>query len=99
MFIFVPVKGLRRVNVMMKRGGQTLIDHMKKVLNQSGLQDKDYAKDLDERGKSKSSISNSVSIKLEILVKYESPYVWNSHLLKLFKMLEMIDSFNKNFKT
>ncbi|CAL1528526.1 unnamed protein product [Lymnaea stagnalis] len=45
------LKGLRRVNVLMKRGGQTLLDHMKRVLDQSGLQDDDtYAKDLDERG-------------------------------------------------
>ncbi|XP_059175867.1 uncharacterized protein LOC131955682 [Physella acuta] len=45
------LKGLRRVNVLMKRGGQALLDHMKRVLDQSGLQDDNtYAKDLDERG-------------------------------------------------
>ncbi|KAH9510115.1 hypothetical protein Btru_043506 [Bulinus truncatus] len=43
------LKGTRRVNVLMKRGGQTLLDHMKRVLDQSKLQDDTYAKDLDER--------------------------------------------------
>ncbi|KAK7484146.1 hypothetical protein BaRGS_00024635 [Batillaria attramentaria] len=45
------LKGLRRVNVLMKRGGQTLQDHMKRVIDQSGLNEPgEYAKDLDERG-------------------------------------------------
>ncbi|XP_055882530.1 uncharacterized protein LOC106061672 isoform X1 [Biomphalaria glabrata] len=43
------LKGTRRVNVLMKRGGQVLLDHMKRVLDQSNLQDDTYAKDLDER--------------------------------------------------
>lgn len=46
------VKGTRRVNVLMKRGGQALQDHMKRVIDQSGLHEPDqYAKDLDERGR------------------------------------------------
>ncbi|KAK3580637.1 hypothetical protein CHS0354_013399 [Potamilus streckersoni] len=40
--------GLKRVNVIMKRGGQTLLDHMKKIMDLCKLKD-DYAKDLDER--------------------------------------------------
>lgn len=36
----------------MKRGGQALLDHMKKILDQSNLHDDDYAKDLDEKGES-----------------------------------------------
>ncbi|XP_041349516.1 uncharacterized protein LOC121368836 [Gigantopelta aegis] len=43
------LKGTRRVNVLMRRGGQTLLDHIKRLLNESRLQD-DYPKDLDERG-------------------------------------------------
>ncbi|KAK6175190.1 hypothetical protein SNE40_013705 [Patella caerulea] len=43
--------GTRRVNVLMRRGGQEIIDHMKKVLQLSKLRDDDqYAKDLDEKG-------------------------------------------------
>ncbi|XP_070192116.1 uncharacterized protein [Littorina saxatilis] len=45
------LKGTRRVNVLMKRGGQALADHMKRVIDQSGLHEPgQYAKDLDERG-------------------------------------------------
>lgn len=47
-FIFT-VTGTRRVNVLMKRGGQTLLEHMKRIMEQSNLKT-DYAKDLDERG-------------------------------------------------
>lgn len=53
-FVCCPVKGPRRVNVLMKRGGQLLIDHMKRVMDQSGLNEPmpgEYARDLDERGK------------------------------------------------
>ncbi|XP_050412857.2 uncharacterized protein LOC126827500 isoform X2 [Patella vulgata] len=43
--------GTRRVNVLMRRGGQEIIDHMKKVLQLCKLRDDDqYAKDLDEKG-------------------------------------------------
>ena len=51
------VKGTRRVNVLMKRGGQALQEHMKRVIDQSGLQEPgQYAKDLDERGTFQSSL-------------------------------------------
>ncbi|WAR25226.1 hypothetical protein MAR_010930 [Mya arenaria] len=40
--------GVRRVNVIMTRGGQELQDHMKKVIRLSKLVDQ-YAKDLDEK--------------------------------------------------
>lgn len=46
------MKGHRRVKIKMKRGGQALLDHMKKILDQSNLHDDDYAKDLDEKGES-----------------------------------------------
>lgn len=47
--ILSAVKGPRRVNVLMRRGGEALLDHMKRVLEQSKLMDNTYTKDLDER--------------------------------------------------
>ncbi|XP_074645814.1 uncharacterized protein LOC141902071 [Tubulanus polymorphus] len=44
------LKGVRRVNVKMRRGGQQLWDHLKRVLEQSKMKDDEYAKDLDEQG-------------------------------------------------
>ncbi|XP_046353245.1 uncharacterized protein LOC124133066 isoform X4 [Haliotis rufescens] len=43
------LRGPRRVNVLMRRGGQAILDHIKKVMDQSNLGE-DYAKDLDEKG-------------------------------------------------
>lgn len=43
------LKGKRRVNVKMKRGGEALIAHMKKIIEASHLRD-DPSKDLDETG-------------------------------------------------
>ena len=40
---------MKKVNVIWKRGGKKLTDHMKKILDMSRLRD-DYAKDLDEKG-------------------------------------------------
>lgn len=45
----IQVSGLKRVNVIMRRGGQALQKHMEKVIDLSKLVDK-YAKDLDEKG-------------------------------------------------
>lgn len=47
--IYLTVTGVRRVNVIMRRGGAALQQHLEKVINLSKLVDK-YAKDLDERG-------------------------------------------------
>jgi len=44
------VRGIKKVNVVWKRGGLQLQNHMKKILEQSKLKEDDYAKDLDERG-------------------------------------------------
>jgi hypothetical protein len=44
------VTGVRRVNVIMRRGGAALQQHLEKVISLSRLVDQ-YAKDLDERGK------------------------------------------------
>ncbi|ESP04566.1 hypothetical protein LOTGIDRAFT_237314 [Lottia gigantea] len=41
--------GTRRVNVLMRRGGQEIIDFMKKVLELSKLRDDDYYNDVDEK--------------------------------------------------
>ncbi|CAG2254687.1 unnamed protein product [Mytilus edulis] len=41
--------GNKRVNVKLKRGGQAIIDHMKKIITQSSLRE-EIAKNLDERG-------------------------------------------------
>lgn len=43
------LRGLKKVNVVWKRGGKKLQDHMKKILEQSKLKEDDYAKDLDEK--------------------------------------------------
>ncbi|XP_046563193.1 uncharacterized protein LOC124272090 isoform X4 [Haliotis rubra] len=43
------LRGPRRVNVLMRRGGQAILDHIRKVMDQSNLGE-DYAKDLDEKG-------------------------------------------------
>ena len=48
--LHISVTGVRRVNVIMRRGGAALQQHLEKVINLSKLVDK-YAKDLDERGK------------------------------------------------
>ncbi|XP_052781998.1 uncharacterized protein LOC128218381 [Mya arenaria] len=44
------LRGIKKVNVVWKRGGKKLQDHMKKILEQSKLKEDDYAKDLDEKG-------------------------------------------------
>jgi len=44
------VVGNKRVNVKLKRGGQAIIDHMKKIITQSSLRE-EINKNLDERGK------------------------------------------------
>lgn len=44
------MRGIKKVNVIWKRGGQKLQDHMKNILEQSKLKEDDYAKDLDEKG-------------------------------------------------
>lgn len=49
--LWILVRGIKKVNVVWKRGGQKLQDHMKKILEQSKLKEDDYAKDLDEKGK------------------------------------------------
>ena len=41
--------GNKRVNVKLKRGGQAIIDHMKKIITQSSLRE-EINKNLDERG-------------------------------------------------
>jgi hypothetical protein len=46
----ISVRGIKKVNVVWKRGGKKLQDHMKKILEQSKLKEDDYAKDLDEKG-------------------------------------------------
>ncbi|XP_060590079.1 uncharacterized protein LOC132745239 isoform X2 [Ruditapes philippinarum] len=43
------LRGIKKVNVVWKRGGKKLQDHMKKILEQSKLKEDDYAKDLDEK--------------------------------------------------
>lgn len=49
MYVVYLVSGIRRVNVIMRRGGAVLQKHLEKVISLSKLVDK-YAKDLDERG-------------------------------------------------
>jgi hypothetical protein len=44
------VRGTRKVNVKMRRGGQALLDHLRRIIEDSKLK-ADYANDLDERGK------------------------------------------------
>ena len=45
----VLVVGNKRVNVKLKRGGQAIIDHMKKIITESSLRE-EINKNLDERG-------------------------------------------------
>lgn len=52
LFIFIVVVGNKRVNVKLKRGGQALIDQMKKIITQSSLRE-EISKNLDERGKTR----------------------------------------------
>lgn len=42
------LRGMKKVNVVWKRGGKQLQDHLKKIMEQCKLKD-DYAKDLDEK--------------------------------------------------
>ena len=44
--------GLKRVNIILRRGGSALRRHMEKIIAMSGFGHDKYAKDLDERGKS-----------------------------------------------
>ena len=44
------VKGLKRVNIIMRRGGSALRRHMEKIIAMSKLGPDKFAKDLDERG-------------------------------------------------
>jgi len=48
--VYLSVRGIKKVNVLWKRGGQKMQDHMKNILDQSKLKEDDYAKDLDEKG-------------------------------------------------
>ena len=65
------VKGTRRVNVLMKRGGQALQDHMKRVIDQSGLHEPDqYAKDLDERGRDAFSNAHFFVVVVAVVVVF-----------------------------
>ena len=50
MCVYLSVRGIKKVNVLWKRGGQKMQDHMKNILDQSKLKEDDYAKDLDEKG-------------------------------------------------
>ena len=50
------MSGQRRVNVLMRRGGQLLREHMLRVMEQSRLMDDQaYRNDLDEKGNSLSA--------------------------------------------
>lgn len=48
--IDLSVRGIKKVNVIWKREGEKLKEHMKQILEQSKLKEDDYAKDLDEKG-------------------------------------------------
>jgi len=54
-----PVTGVRRVNVIMTRGGAALQEHMKKVIRLSKLVD-EYKNDLDEKGETDPNKINTV---------------------------------------
>ena len=45
------MSGLKRVNIILRRGGSALRRHMEKIIAMSGFGHDKYAKDLDERGK------------------------------------------------
>ncbi|XP_064632370.1 uncharacterized protein LOC135490795 isoform X2 [Lineus longissimus] len=47
-FDVTTLRGTRKVNVKMRRGGQALLDHLKRIIEDSKLKS-DYANDLDER--------------------------------------------------
>lgn len=56
------MRGIKKVNVIWKRGGQKLQDHMKNILEQSKLKEDDYAKDLDEKGNAMNTLLFSDNI-------------------------------------
>jgi len=50
----LTVKGTKRVNVKLKKGGAQLMEHMKNIMNFSGIKEsQDFDKTLDEKGKVK----------------------------------------------
>ncbi|GFO17404.1 hypothetical protein PoB_004390900, partial [Plakobranchus ocellatus] len=71
------LKGTRRVNVLMKRGGQTLLDQVRRVIEQSRLDDdkSTYAKDLDERGGDIDFLSHYRLVNPQMLESYARAFV------------------------
>ncbi|GFS03619.1 hypothetical protein ElyMa_001154700 [Elysia marginata] len=71
------LKGTRRVNVLMKRGGQALQEHVRRVIDQSRL-DEDrgtYAKDLDERDGDIDFLSHYRLVNPQMLESYARAFV------------------------
>ncbi|RUS85817.1 hypothetical protein EGW08_006446 [Elysia chlorotica] len=71
------LKGTRRVNVLMKRGGQVLQDHLRRVIDQSKLDDDrgTYAKDLDERDGDIDFLSHYRLVNPHLLESYARAFV------------------------
>lgn len=60
------------MNILFTRGGQILVEHMKRVLVESNLRRQDYAQDLDERGKDHKPMLLCRFMTSEILIQFEN---------------------------